>query len=160
TVFNLQSSFRRDDVSTTPSTLSTYSLAWDQYDPTTQNYSLRFQLFNADGSISSPVSIPAITPSNATSVTVSSNSMPTWAFRSGSGEYVLGIAETNSATNAALNLSGPHQALQFQRYGFDGVADSLRFTIQPNLAAYAPGATNEIIQAATGQNAFPSSRQL
>jgi hypothetical protein len=156
TVFNIEGSRRTDNTSTSPATLSTYLLAWDRYTTSSSNFSLRFQIFNANGTVSSSVIQPVITPSRATSVTVATTAMPAWQFRSGSGEYVLGISETNSATNPSLNLTGPHQALQFQRYNVNGAADSVKFTIQPDLDAYAAGATNQIIQAKTGSAVYPS----
>jgi hypothetical protein len=160
TIYNINGSTRRDNTGTSPTTLSTYSLAWDRYTASSSNFSLRFQIFNANDTASSSVIKPVITPSGANSVTVATTAMPAWEFHADSGAYVLGIAEANSATDASLNLTGAHQALQFQGYSFSGATNTAKFTIQPDLAGYAAGATNQIIQAKTGSAVYPQSNQL
>jgi hypothetical protein len=85
TIYNINASIRRDNAGTSPTTLSTYSLAWDQYTASSSNYSLRFQLFNANDTTSSGVVTPVITLSGATSVTVAPTAMPAWEFHGDSG---------------------------------------------------------------------------
>ena len=163
TIYNLDVSFRQDNGTAPASYLSTYAVAWDQYNASSQTFGLEFQIFNADGSSSSSVITPVITPSGGTSVAASATpsasgvtSLPAWEFRNGGGIYALAIAEHNSTTNKDF--------IQFQGYNFDGTANTTNsadlesFSISANLSAYAAGATNHITQdVIPGLNPFPGS---
>src|SRR5262249_6595150 len=98
TIYNLDASRRQDNGTAPASYLSTYSVAWDQYNPLTQTFGVRFQIFNADGSQSSGVTTPTITNSNGTSLTGSATpssygatTLPAWSFGAGGGIYTLAI---------------------------------------------------------------------
>ena len=149
TIYNLDLSFRNDN--STPTTdipyLSTYAVAWDQYNSGT--YTIDFQIFNADGSASSGVVTPeAFTKFNGESIsaTPSTNeatNLPAWEFRNGGGIYALAIAAS----------SGDEDVVQFLGYNLNGTrnttdsADLKSFTILPHLAAYSGNdPTNEITQ--------------
>ena len=151
TIYNLNASFRQDNGTAPASYLSSYSVAWDQYNASTQTLGLRFQIFNADGSQFSSVTTPVINTSSGTSVIASATpstngatTLPAWEFRNAGGIYVLGVAEHDSGTNEDF--------IQFQGYNTDGTANTSNpahtesFTVQPVLTAYAAGATNHITQ--------------
>ena len=153
TIYNLDVSFRQDNGTAPASYLSTYSVAWDQYNPSTQTFSLGFRIFNPDGSLSSGTNAinPAITPTSSTTITASATpslneatTLPAWSFRNGGGIYALAIGEHNSSTNKDF--------IQFQGYNTDGTANTSNsahlenFQIQSVLTAYAAGATNHITQ--------------
>ena len=136
-IFNIRSSFQQ-----TNSVLSSYDLAWDQYNSSTQAYSINFQGFNASGGQLSGITTP-VSLSGVPSITAA----PAWVFGNGAtaGTYLLGFAETDSTVNAPLNLTGTHQKLHFQFYNLNGTSSSLAsFDIQPDLSHYAVGATNQI----------------
>ena len=136
---------------------SSYAVAWDQYDSTTQSYNLELQLIdiNSDGSFS-PTSLlsPAITGlsgTGGTSVMVADTDLPAWDFKAGGGAYVLAIAEADSAANETLNLSGTYDAIRFQGYTISSgevSTDTTGFTLLPDLAAYTADTdvSNEITQ--------------
>jgi hypothetical protein len=143
TIYNLRSTFQQ-----TNAVLSGYALAWDQYNSAAQTFSINFQTFNADGSQLSSLITP-VSLSNVASITAA----PAWIFGNGmtvsnTGSYLLGVAVSDSTTSTSLNLSGPHQALEFQGYSLSGAPSSLSFVIEPDLHLYAPGATNQIVQEA------------
>ena len=136
-IFNVRSSFQQ-----TNSILSSYDLAWDQYNSSTQAYSINFQGFNASGGQLSGI-ITAVSLIGVPSITAA----PAWVFGNGAsaGTYLLGFAETDSTVNAPFNLTGAHQKLHFQFYNLNGTSASLAsFDIQPDLSHYAVGATNQI----------------
>ena len=153
-IYNLDASRRQDNGTAPASYLSTYSVAWDQYDPLTQTFGLRFQIFNADGSQSSGVTTPVITNSNGTSLTASATpsshgatTLPAWSFGAGGGIYALAIGEHNSSTNRDF--------IQFQGYNTDGSPNTTNsaqlesFQVQPNITFYTnttASATNHITQ--------------
>ena len=149
TIYNLDLSFRNDN--STPTTdipyLSTYAVAWDQYNSGT--YTIDFQVFNADGSASSGVVTPeAFTKFNGESISATpgtneATNLPAWEFRNGGGIYALAIAAS----------SGDEDVVQFLGYNLNGTrnttdsADLKSFTILPHLAAYSGNdPTNEITQ--------------
>jgi hypothetical protein len=163
TIFNIKASFRQGDApnnftnpSPTPATpyLNNYSLAWDQYDASAHTFKVKFQIFDSSGnptSGSSPVDALSL------SSIASSTALPAWGFQGQGGLYVAAFATPDSSTPAGFNLTGVHDAIQFQGYFTDGTAnvstnpefDSTKttsFLIQPNLSAYAVGATNHITQ--------------
>ena len=136
TVYNLQAHVRQDNGTAPASYLSSYSVAWDQYNASTGTYSLRFQIFNPDGSASSSVITPTITSAGGTSVTVSATpsaigvtTLPAWEFRNASGAYVLAVAENNSTNDF----------IQFQGYTTSGATNGTNFKITPDLSHYAAG---------------------
>ena len=147
-IYNLRSTFQQ-----TNSVLSSYALAWDQYNSAAQTFSVNFQSFNPDGSQLSSLVTP-INLSNVASITAA----PAWVFGNGiaAGSYLLGVAVADSTTSAALNLTGPHNALQFQGYDLNGNTSAVNFVIEPDLHLYAPGATNQIVQESVATlGAFP-----
>ena len=141
TIYNLHSTFQQ-----TNAVLSGYALAWDQFNSAAKTFSINFQTFNADGSQLSSLITP-LSLSNVATITAA----PAWVFGNGmtvsnTGSYLLGVAASDSTTSASLNLSGPHQALDFQGYSLSGAPSSVSFVIEPDLHLYAPGATNQIVQ--------------
>ena len=123
-------------VSATISAVANYGVAWDQYNQSAGTYAIDFQIFNANGTASSPVETP-VSLIGVGSVTT----LPAWYFRSGSGPsslapYTLAYARLNPATS--------DDVVQFQGYGLNGLPTVTNFFISPNLSAYAPGATNQI----------------
>ncbi len=161
TIYNLTESFK--DNSSTPATASSFDVAWDQYNSSTGQYNLEVQLTPinpTDGTFGAPTTFsPVITEGapGATSVTVADTALPAWHFRPASGgsnnpslAYVLAVAEIDTTTSppSQRNLSGSHDAIHFQGYTAAGGTNSLNFTIQPNLHAYAHdgSATNAIVQ--------------
>jgi hypothetical protein len=155
TIYNVIESFKNSTAATP--TATSFDVVWDQYNSSTNSYNLEVQItpINADGSFGTPTTfVPEITESGGTSVSVADTALPAWEFRSAgssSGLVVdaLAIAETDTTTSVPLNLTGTHQAVHFQDYtatgGTSGTGVS-HFIIQPNLTAYASGATNEIVQ--------------
>ena len=86
TIYNLTESYRTSD-GTASGTLTSYDVAWDQYDSSapTPTYHVYFQTFNPDNSAlaASPV---------LTAIAMNNGTLPAWFFRSAFGEY--GIAYT------------------------------------------------------------------
>ncbi len=187
TIYNLELSDRQDSGTAPATTLTTFAVAWDEYNPSpnpsTSTFNLQFQIFNppvvnADGSLtlssSSGVITPAITPSGATSLTGVSampsangaTTLPAWEFRNGGGIYALAVDEHNSTTDRDF--------IQFQGYNLDGTpnsgatlensADLESFQIQPVITFYTAtdaNATNHITQdVIPGLNYFPGSPSL
>jgi hypothetical protein len=108
TIYNMDMSFRTDSTTTTNIPyLSTYSLAWDQYNSVSNNYAVDFQIFNGpNGSTSSSgVETPvSITTFNGQSV--SATNLPAWLFRNDGGIYALGIAEQSSNGKDFIQFTG------------------------------------------------------
>ena len=159
TIYNLDTAFRQDNGTAPNTTLSTYSVAWDEYNATAQTYSLQFQIFNGPGSPIStssgensrrPCRCPGVSATpDANGVT----QLSAWEFRNAAGVYGLYFAEH----------SGSNDVIQFDAYNTDGTLNtskSFSSPIQPNLTAYAVGATNHITQdVIPGLNSFPGSSQ-
>ena len=127
---NLNSSFTN-----VSGVLSNYSVAWDQFDPVAQTDTIKFDLFNPNGSLitASPVQISSLSGIG------SPNSLPAWQFRSAGGGSAYAAAV---ATNNANSVN----TIQVQGYNSDGnINNTFHFTIQPDLSNYAPGATNQIL---------------
>ena len=128
---------------------ASYSLAWAQYDSINHNYSVEFRLFNPNGTTASSLIQPAdLQLSNVASFT----DAPAWDFRnagivdnSGDVGFGLAYAKPNTVTHSDF--------IQFQDYTATGsTIGTISFQIQPNLAAYAPGATDLINQQPTTPN--------
>jgi VCBS repeat-containing protein len=124
-----------------------YDVAWDQFDGSHYQLYLQIAPINqTTGAFGAPVIFsPVIDETGHTSVTVDSAHMPAWQFRSGAGNYVLAISEEDNQTISALNVSGDHDKIHFQNYTNSGGLFGVSFDIQPDLTAYASGATNEIV---------------
>src|SRR6185295_13426201 len=121
-------------------TPATYGLAWGQYNSAnTGSYSINFQTFTPSGSTNSSV----VQVLNVAGI-AGASAAPAWFFRSAgtnsSGTVLYGAAY------AKLNTLTGQNAIQFQAYSTNGTAVGPSFQIQPNLAAYALGATNTITQ--------------
>ena len=163
TNYNLTESFKNN--TSTPATATSYSVAWDQYNTTNNHYSLDLQITAIDpttGVFGTPVIFsPVITETGGlTSVTAAVTALPAWQFRAAGGSgvaYALAVAETDTSVHSNLNLLGSHDAIHFQAYSATGTIAGLpSFVIQPNLTAYASGATNEIVQPIIpGLSAYP-----
>ena len=115
--------------------LSNYSIAWDQFDPVAHTDQVFFDIFNANGSLAtaSPVLI------NSVSGAASPAALPAWQFRSAGGgsAYAAAVATNNAASVNDIVVQG---------YNNDGTVNpALHFTITPDLSAFAPGATNMIL---------------
>ncbi len=168
TIYNLDLSFRNDN--STPTTdipyLSTYGLAWDQYNSGT--YTIDFQILNPDGSAFSPVETPeAFTRFNGESISATpgtndATNLPAWEFRNGGGIYALAIAASVGSDDGVklfgYNLNGTSNTTNN--------ADLESFTISPNLSFYTVTdlhAVNQITQdVIPALNPFPGapSQQL
>ena len=143
-IYLIDLSFRQDN---SGPTLSTYGLAWDQYNGT--NYSIDFQIFNADGTTSSPVETPvSFTTFNGANISATpgangATNLPGWEFRNGGGIYALAVAEYNSATKKDF--------IQFTGYNLNGTVNTTNstdlesFQISSDLSHYT-NATNLITQ--------------
>jgi hypothetical protein len=133
---NLSSSF-----TTSSNVLSNYSVAWDQFDPVGHTENVYFEIFNPNGSLAtgSPVSLSSV------SGVASPGSLPAWLFRSAGGASAY-------ASAVATNIASGVNTIQVQGYNSNGTTNGFNFTIQPNLSAYAPGATNQILDEAGGSN--------
>src|SRR5229473_2264058 len=114
-------------------TLASYDVAWDQFNGSAQTYTINFQIFNPNGSTSSPVE----TPVSLTGVTGGVTALPGWFFRSGFGAYALAYAKPSTTVIG-------QQVVQFQGYNTDGTPNATSFAINPDLSHYAAGATNQI----------------
>jgi hypothetical protein len=126
---------------------ASYSLAWSQYNSANDTYTIDFQIFNASGATASnPDSdasssvMPLLSLGGVTSFT----DAPAWFFgragtdSSGNNVYAAAIAEPNATTNSDY--------IQVQRYTVNGATDGGVLQIDPNLSAFAPGATDLIVQ--------------
>jgi hypothetical protein len=156
TIYNVIESFK-NNIASTPTAVS-FDVVWDQYNSSTNSYNLEVQITPIDqttGAFGTPTTfVPLITESGGASVTVATTALPAWAFRpagssSGNVAYALAIAETDTTRSVPLNLTGTHQAVHFQDYTATGSTLGVgvaNFIIQPDLIAYASGATNQIVQ--------------
>ncbi len=110
TIYDLGLSFRTDNTTSggVPY-LSTYGLGWDLYN--SGSYAIYFQIFNANGTTSSPVETPLSISTfngNAASATAGTNdatNLPAWEFRGGGGIYTLAIA-VQSGNDDVVKLAG------------------------------------------------------
>ena len=128
---------------------TSYDLAWGQYNSTTDTYTASFQIFGPSGATTNASNPDAAAMSgaiqliNLTGVT-SATAAPAWFFRnagansSGTPLYGSAIAELNATTHSDY--------IQFQAYSVTGSLIAPSFQIQPNLTAYASGATDLITQ--------------
>ncbi len=127
---------------------SSYSISWDQFggsSTTTGSYNIEIQLININGSAGSPANV--FTPTAVLTVPIAASglaetALPAWDLRPAANAYVLAVAESSE--------TGTDNVIHFQGYkintgGTAVVTDSVSFTLQPDLNAYA-GATNEIVQ--------------
>ena len=146
TIYDLTESFRNG---TNSASAASFDVAWDQYNSATHQFNLELQItpINSNGSFGTPtIFAPVIDENNDTSVSAATNAvLPAWEFRSGAGNYVLAISEVDNQAISALNVSGAHDKIHFQGYANSGASNGVSFDIQPDLTAYAPGATNEIV---------------
>ncbi|WP_338695194.1 Ig-like domain-containing protein [Bradyrhizobium sp. 26S5] len=124
---------------TSAGVLSSYGVAWDQYNPTTSAYSISFDIFNHNSGDPSFNSAGDYTPTGIVTLNLgtfaSEASLPNWTFAAAGGAYVVA---------AAFSFSG-HDSILVNGYNLDGSLKSNGFTfrIDPDLSAY-PGDTNHI----------------
>jgi VCBS repeat-containing protein len=112
--------------------LNSYSVAWDQFNPTAGTYTVDFQIFNADGTAASPVE----TPISLTGVTGGVTSLPATQFRAGSGSYALAHPVTNANGT---------QSVQIAAFALNGTpTGGSPVNINPDLSHYLAGAKNAI----------------
>src|SRR5262249_33236782 len=113
--------------------ISNYGVAWDQLDEAAQTFRVNFQIFSPGGSTGSPVELVASQSTVATATDAKA-----WHFRAaGTGSpYALMLAQHDAASGLDY--------ISLQGYGTNGLPTTLAFHIQPDLTAYAPGATNQI----------------
>ena len=145
---------------------ASYSVAWGQYNSSAtqtdgvapHTYTVDFQIFNPDGTtgVESGTNPNGTTPSPVqlfSPVDVSSfAAAPAWFCADGtnlSGTVVYGGAyEAISGVNGASDPGAPSNSafIQFQSFTVTGTPTGPAFQITPNLSAYAPGATDQIVQ--------------
>jgi T5SS/PEP-CTERM-associated repeat protein len=116
--------------------MSSYEVAWDQYNAQTQTYQVEFQSFNPDNSTASPVTQLV----NQTGVASYANAEG-WFFRSANG-----AVSTDALLSATHNSATNSDTVTFQGYNVDGTLTSENFVLTPDLSHYAPGATASIVQ--------------
>jgi autotransporter passenger strand-loop-strand repeat protein len=106
-------------------TSTSYGLAWGEWDGAS-NFSIKFQIFNPDGSPSSPV----VTADSFTGV-ASPSDAPGFALRPDSGTgYVLEVAQSSPTTNVGQAY------IHVQGYTAAGATNGVSFDIQPDLSAF------------------------
>ena len=117
--------------------LSTFDVAWDQYDSVDQTYQAYFQTFNASGTaLGTPTAIY-----NLADVT-SLSSAPAWIFGG-----VAPFSSDGMSVPFALATALSNGDVQFQGFQADGTqAAQVNWTLTPNLTAYEAGATSQITQ--------------
>jgi hypothetical protein len=144
TIESLVASF--DKTSPTDPTLTSYSVAWDQYNASSGTYQVDFQIFNPPGN--SPVtSSPVEQVVNVTSGVTSLGIAPAWFFRSGGfGTTSVGGTAYALAFEKADAINIGQNDVAFQGYKADGTPNGVNFVIKPNLSNYGTGATNQITQ--------------
>jgi probable HAF family extracellular repeat protein len=111
TIYDVGLSFRTDNTTSGGvSYLSTYGLGWDLYN--SGSYAIYFQIFNANGTTSSPVeTLLSISTFNGNAVSATAGStndatnLPEWEFRNGGGIYTLAIA-VQSGNDDDVKLAG------------------------------------------------------
>ena len=130
-----------------------YSLAWAQYNSSTDNYTIDFQIFSTNGvtasnpdsdALSGASPIQILDDSGVTTLTEA----PAWYFRS-AGSVVLSGTKTAIFASAIAEPVSGSDVIKFQTYeenGTDTATGLPSFTITPNLTAYASGATDQINQ--------------
>jgi T5SS/PEP-CTERM-associated repeat protein len=116
--------------------MSSYEVAWDQYNAQTQTYQVEFQSFNPDNSTASPVTQLV----NQTGVASYANAEG-WFFRSANG-----VISTDALLSATHNSATNGDTVTFQGYNVDGTQTSENFVLTPDLSHYAPGATASLVQ--------------
>ena len=124
---------------TSAGALSSYGIAWDQYNPSTGAYSINFEIFNHiagdpnfdSASDYSPTGIMTLNRGSFASETA----LPAWTFSAAGGAYVVAEAISSFGHDSVLVLG----------YNLDGSFKNSGFTfrIDPDLSAY-PGDTNHI----------------
>lgn len=133
-----------DDLTTNNgATLSTYSVAWDQYNSTAHTYSVNFQIFNANGTTSSSV----VNVFSNADVTGGVTSLPAWIFKAVDGHYELAIAQADPN-----NTGG--QLIELQNYGTNGTltSGSGTFDISADLTTNAATFGSDVTNAITLEN--------
>jgi hypothetical protein len=141
TIFNLKESQHSSSGIAT-----SYSIVWDQFsgsNATTGSYGLDIQLVGINGSATSPANV--FTPTTILQLPIAASGvseadLPAWDFKPAAGSYVLALAQSSGGT---------YNVIHFQGYSASAgtvTTDAVSFTVHPNLNAYAPGATNEIVQ--------------
>ncbi|WFU32409.1 Ig-like domain-containing protein [Bradyrhizobium brasilense] len=124
---------------TTAGLLSSYGVAWDQYNPSTGAYSISFEMFNhnsGDPNFDRPTDY---TPTGIVTLNegtfTSESSLPLWTFAAAGGAYVLA---------SSFSFSG-HDSILVNGYNLNGFLKTNGFTfrIDPDLNAF-PSDTNHI----------------
>jgi hypothetical protein len=118
--------------------LSTFDVAWDQYDSVGQTYQAYFQIFNASGTaLGTPTEVY-----NLTGGVTSLSAAPAWFFGG-----TAPITSDGTSVPYALATALSNGDLQYQGYLAAGTqAASVDWTLTPNLTAYEAGATSQITQ--------------
>ncbi len=171
-IYSLNDSFRQDTSVSGQPVVTSYDVAWAQFDTTTGTYDVAFQIFGPPDANSNPVTMSQVessanvAPTNPlsalhftglptaspTAISDAIAALPAWEFRAGGGAYVLAFANQGTATNPSFNLTGQaYNLVQFEVYQTNGAPNTSTgnisgYTIQPDLSHYTPGATNHITQ--------------
>ncbi len=129
------------DVSSTGSPMTSYSVAWDLYNATTQTFNIYLSIFNPSTNNSN---ITGGYESIFTQTGVTNPNSESWSLRS------AGALKTDNLSVANLlvmpQANGGVEDIVAKGYMANGtVAPGVNFTIAPNLSNFAAGATNQII---------------
>ena len=130
-----------------------YSLAWAQYNSSTDNYTIDFQIFSTNGVTASNPDSDVLSGASPIQIldesgVTTSTEAPAWYFR-GAGSVVLSGTKTAIFASAIAEPVGGSDVIKFQAYeenGTDTASGLPSFTVTPNLTAYASGATDQINQ--------------
>lgn len=126
---------------TSAGALSSYGVAWDQYNPSTGAYSISFEIFNHNSGDPNFNNAGDYTPTGIVTLNegifASETSLPSWTFTAAGGAYVVAAAGHNSGLNQdTVSVFGYNTDSSFKSNGFT-------FRINPDLSAF-PGDTNHI----------------
>jgi hypothetical protein len=150
TIEKLSTSF--DVTSSSNPTLTSYSVAWDQYNASSGTYQVDFQIFNPPGSATVTAS-PVEQVINVTSGVTSLGLAPAWFFRSGGFGPTNGGGTGGTPYALAFEQADTQNAGQndvaFQGYNTTGAPNVVNFLITPDLSYYGflqGAATNQITQ--------------
>ncbi|WJR77825.1 Ig-like domain-containing protein [Bradyrhizobium sp. NP1] len=132
------------DLTTSP-TMTSYEIAWANFNPSTGAYQENFQIFSPTGTSLSPV--VTIQSGSATASTI-----PAWQFRNAGSLNVSGVAVPYAAVIAVADPTNPHLTdVRFQGYNADGTANShINFLLKPDLTAFPTATASTITAPSTG----------
>jgi hypothetical protein len=133
------------DLTTSPSGMTSYDIAWATFNSSTGSYQENFQIFSPAGSnLSSVVTIQS-GPATATTV-------PAWQFRNAGGLSDAGNSVPYAAVFAVADPTNANLTdVRFQGYNVDGSPDTnINFLIKPDLTAFPTATASTITAPSTG----------